>query len=60
LAHDRTIFTRRERQELAWETACDDRTIRRWERGDVVKDATRHRLEAAAKKLKFPVPMRGM
>ena len=50
------ILTRQERIRLMADTSCDERTIRRWERGETVKDATRRRLEQAAKKHGIVVP----
>ena len=47
------LSSRRFAAVVAWR---DERTIRRWERGETVKDATRRRLEQAAKKHGIVVP----
>jgi transcriptional regulator with XRE-family HTH domain len=52
----RGFLSRRERIQLMAATGCDERTIRRWERGEKVWDVTKGRLEAAAKKLDIPLP----
>ena len=50
---------RSERVRLMADTGCDERTIRRWERGESVKDVTMTRLGRSAVKLGIPVPERG-
>ncbi|MHB8531721.1 MAG: hypothetical protein ACYDC2_03270 [Solirubrobacteraceae bacterium] len=50
------ILTRVERVRLMAETLCDERTIRRWERGEAVREPTRERLTKAARKLDIIVP----
>ena len=52
----RGYLLRAQRLSLEVETRCDPRTIRRWERGERVLEATRLRLEGAARKLKIPRP----
>jgi hypothetical protein len=47
-----------ERARLRAETLCDDATIRRWDRGDRVHDATDVRLTRAARLLGISVPKR--
>jgi hypothetical protein len=52
------ILTRNERVRLMAATGCDERTIRKWERGEEVKEATDVRLTTAAKRLGIVVPKR--
>ncbi len=52
----RGIYTRAERLSLMFQTTCDERTIRRWERGETIKESTRSRLEKAARMLKLVIP----
>ena len=54
------VLTRNERVRLMAATGCDERTIRRWERGEPVKEATRVRLVGAAKKLDILVPKKAL
>jgi hypothetical protein len=46
-----------ERALLRAQTQCDDATIRRWDRGDRVHDATRVRLTRAARLLGITLPV---
>ena len=50
------VLSRRDKLQLALESRCADATIRRWERGESVSDASRERLESAADKLNIPIP----
>lgn len=50
------ILTGQERRRLAGLTQCDERTIKRWERGELVRGSTRELLERVARTLKLPVP----
>lgn len=56
-AAPKPIFSRTERLQLMLESSCDERTIRRWERGKEIKPSTRERLVKAARKLDIPVPV---
>ena len=51
------VLKRAEKVRLMAETGCDLRTIRKWERGEPIKDASRTRLEKAARKLNIPTPL---
>jgi hypothetical protein len=50
------VLTRKERLDLMAETLCDERTIRRWERGGEMTPASLQRLGEAARKLRIPIP----
>lgn len=52
------VLTRHERVRLMAVTGCDERTIRKWERGEDVKEATHVRLRDAARRLGIVVPNR--
>lgn len=49
-------LAKRDRLRLQLETGCDERTIRKWERGEDIKDASRQRLEGAAGRLGIAIP----
>jgi ribosome-binding protein aMBF1 (putative translation factor) len=42
-----------QRRAIATETECTEKTIRKWERGEEILEATRRRIEKAVKKLDF-------
>jgi len=50
------MLTPHDRARLRAETQCDLATIRRWERGDHVQDASRVRLTRAARLLGIVIP----
>ena len=50
------VLTRHERVRLMLETGCDERTIRRWERGDDIKDVTDRRIRNASVDLNIGIP----
>lgn len=52
----RGILSRNERLRLMLRTQCDERTVRKWERGETVRESARIRLETAARDLKLPMP----
>lgn len=52
----RGILGRKERVLLMADTFCDERTIRRWERGEPVRESTKARLDESAKRLGIVVP----
>lgn len=52
------MLTPHDRARLRAETQCDLATIRRWERGERIQDATRIRLTRGAKQLGIPLPER--
>ena len=51
------MYTPHDRARLRAETQCDPITIRRWERGQRVQDATRVRLTRAARLLGIVLPL---
>jgi hypothetical protein len=50
------VLSRPERVKLMAETLIDERTIRKWERGEDVRPGKREILERAARKLDIPIP----
>ena len=50
------MLTPHDRARLRAETLCDVGTIRRWERGERVQNATEVRLTRAAESLGIPLP----
>jgi hypothetical protein len=53
-----SILTTRERRHLELQTAFDRRTILRWERGEGLLERSRLALDAAARKMGLPVPVK--
>jgi hypothetical protein len=49
-------YTRQQVLKLAAEVDCDPRTVEKWCRGEPVSSGFRYALDAAAKKLKLPLP----
>lgn len=55
-----SILSVKERRDLEFQTRFDRRTILRWERGDELMDRTKRALDAAARKMGLPVPVKGV